>query len=320
MLSCVTGCSPPPSPEARGASTPAPAKTPDEAAAPTPAAEPAPPANTPCADLDECRARCEAKQARACASAAEGLERQWAFSLDEQASLYERGCELGDANACAALGVLVQDGRGRPHDDAKARQIYEQACDDGSGVACFNLALMYRSGNGAPIDDAKATALLAKAVPHYQAACDAGELEWCMNLGFVYEHGYAGEPDIKRAESIYQKACTAGHANSCVNLSLLWLDQGTSPDTALGQLEKACEEDSGLACGALGHVYLKPAPAVTRDPARASTLLEKGCQLGDGRGCTLLAGMLSLGDDLPTDRERAQTLYGSILKAARPDS
>ena len=283
-----------------------------DAAAPT--GGPAQPKGSRCDGLEACEARCASGDAIACTDAGHALDAAWPYDAVAAAEHFDRACTLGDPNGCAALAVLYQDGRGRPHDDARALELYNQACDAGSGVGCFNAGLMHEGGNGAELDRQKSRAAFQRAESNYRRDCDAGGLEWCMNLGFVFEHGYGQTIDLAKARAAYGEGCEGGHPGSCANLALMDL-QPSSPDVAIdpaaakaagARLEALCGEGSALACGIVGHAYLKPDSPLGRDAKRGAELTERACQLGDPRGCTLFAGVLSLGEDMPPDPDRAQ--------------
>ncbi len=58
--------------------------------------------------------------------------------------------EQGDAGAQFNLGVMYDDGRGVPQDDAEAVRGYRRAAEQGYAEAQFNLGLMYLKGRGVP--------------------------------------------------------------------------------------------------------------------------------------------------------------------------
>ena len=119
-----------------------------------------------------------------------------------------------------------------------------------------------------------------------------------------------------------------------MNLSLFQLDASKDTPAALARLDKACTGGSALACGVLGHVYLKPDPvggarcsrarrpcssvpassgtdvaAVSTpgcsawamtfapDPDEAQRFYERGCRLGSSDACFL--GGLRFSRDQP---------------------
>ena len=98
--------------------------------------------------------------------------------LDELHALAEQG----DAVAQFNLGVMYENGRGVPQDDAYAGGWYRLAADQGYADAQFNLGIMYAFGVGMPQD-------YAEAVRWYRLAADQGHAPAQGNLGDMYADG-----------------------------------------------------------------------------------------------------------------------------------
>ena len=64
--------------------------------------------------------------------------------------------EKGNAQDQFSLGVMYNDGRGVPKDEAEAVKWYRKAADQGYALAQFGLGLMYALGQGVPKDEAEA--------------------------------------------------------------------------------------------------------------------------------------------------------------------
>ena len=60
--------------------------------------------------------------------------------------------EQGDAAAQHNLGVMYDEGKGVPQDDAEAVKWYRRAAEQGLADAQYNLGQMYRKGTGVPQD------------------------------------------------------------------------------------------------------------------------------------------------------------------------
>ena len=74
-----------------------------------------------------------------------GVDAQ-APDLEEMRALAEQG----DASAQYRLGIMYEDGRGVPEDDAEAVRWYRLAADQGLVDAQSNLGMMYANGEGVP--------------------------------------------------------------------------------------------------------------------------------------------------------------------------
>ena len=64
--------------------------------------------------------------------------------------------EQGYADAQFNLGVMYDEGRGVPQDDAEAVKWYRKAAEQGDAGAQYNLGVMYGNGLGVPQDYAQA--------------------------------------------------------------------------------------------------------------------------------------------------------------------
>ena len=64
--------------------------------------------------------------------------------------------EAGDAEAQYSLGLIYDNGRGVPQDDAEAVRWYRLAADQGYASALTILGVMYATGQGVPVDDVQA--------------------------------------------------------------------------------------------------------------------------------------------------------------------
>ena len=125
---------------------------------------------------------------------------------------------------------------------------------------------------------------VAKARAFFEYACDAGEMEACYDLALLFEDGQGGvEKDLDKARSLYEKACNA-----------------ESPDPT--------------ACSNLGYMY-KTGSGVEADPAEATELYSRSCELGSLLGCTNYAGRLAAGDGVDRDVAKAEELLANACNS-----
>ena len=89
----------------------------------------------------------------------------------EVATLYRRGCALGDAAGCSGLGQLLAVGRGIPQDSEEASRQLIRACEGAQGDACRVLAGRILN------DQAEGIAMAPRAL--YARACELGDTEGC---------------------------------------------------------------------------------------------------------------------------------------------
>ena len=89
--------------------------------------------------------------------------------------MFEKSCNLGDAQGCANLGIMYDQGSGVKQDATKARELYEKGCEGKISNACFNLGLFREKGLGGKKD-------IAGAKSAYTEACDQGDDDACKKL------------------------------------------------------------------------------------------------------------------------------------------
>jgi TPR repeat protein len=156
---------------------------------------------------------CDSGDARACAGGGRLHERGSGVDKDEvlAADLYARGCKLGSVDGCVDLAQLYLDDRGVPKDPAKATALFEQACDLGAARWCFEAGKRRLEGRGVPTDAARAVGL-------FRRACE-GDAEWvrteaCLLLGELHERGQGVAKDEAIAIQLYGRVCPDGYEHN----------------------------------------------------------------------------------------------------------
>jgi TPR repeat protein len=131
-------------------------------------------------------------------------------SLDTEAAgpgrdcaAWESICRRGDRRSCTFFAECIDHDEGFRRDRAQARRIFEEGCAQGERVACRELATLTMSGDGVPRDEVKAFSLLDK-------ACGLDDPLACAYEGASYEHGLGVERDVERAKVLYRAACQRG--------------------------------------------------------------------------------------------------------------
>lgn len=159
----------------------------------------------------------------------------------------EVACAANDADGCAALGLMRDQGDGGPADLPGAVAAWRMACDGGRIDACNDLGANLADGRGVDRAPVEAAALFGK-------ACDAKIAAACGNLGVVLLTGDGVPADPTAALARLDEACTGGHAPSCVRIGVV-LAKGSK------------------------------APVIKKDKKRAVAAFEAACRLGDGTAC-----------------------------------
>jgi TPR repeat protein len=188
---------------------------------------------------------CDLGVAHACEEAVMDLPRVQPIDEARRRRLAERGCELGDGDACASLAGILGYGIGAPADATQARAALKRACELGHPNGCYDLADLCMRGLGGPVDVPEAQAALRKACDvgstgscrAYAAAldakpptdakawqavlrtmmngCAAGDESGCAAAGRVLAGTRAGPADPKAAKEYLAFACAEGEQDAC---------------------------------------------------------------------------------------------------------
>jgi len=121
----------------------------------------------------------------------------------------------GDPAAEFEVAVRFMDGRGLPHDAAKAVEWYRKAAAQGLAPAQYRLGSLYEKGEGVDRD-------LALARMWYQRAAEQGNRKAMHNLAVLYADGIDGKPDYEKAATWFNQAAEYGLADSQFNLAVLF--------------------------------------------------------------------------------------------------
>lgn len=214
-------------------------------------------AGNPAAAAELYRQACGVDDGAACAllgskytSEGRGVEPDMSTALE----YFQRGCDLGNAVACDAVGQVEAfrasaaeetestaaaiAAAGTAADEAEAAAVdpsepapitfddMQKGCDDGAAIDCLTLGHMYRDGNGAPRDANRAVAM-------YRTACDISKSDdefgsyACHFAGAAFESGEGVPQNLARALVLYQKSCKAGNDDSCEQARVVQLATGS---------------------------------------------------------------------------------------------
>lgn len=189
------------------------------------------------------------------------------------ASLFQRGCELGDLDGCRRLAYALETGSGIAMDGARALQLYTSGCERNHLKSCRMLGKHAMDGTlGLMRDDARALELFVR-------GCDGGELESCNDLGMLHQQGRGVPQDAPRARSLYQRACEGSVAVACTNLGSMMASGQGGPQDYVGALElytRACDAKDALGCNELGGLY-EGGLGVAKNSGRALDLYRRAC-------------------------------------------
>jgi TPR repeat protein len=165
----------------------------------------------------------------------EGVEGVADDETRRAAELFDRGCALGDPDACQGLFLALVDGEGVPADLARAVRMADAQCRAGHVPSCQSFGYFHEEGLGVPQDLARAEAL-------YRQACDAGGALGagsCSNLAeLVAERG-----ELEQAVALSRRGCDLGDARGC-NAGGVFIITGAwpgEPDEGRAMIRRACE-------------------------------------------------------------------------------
>ncbi|MCA9625138.1 MAG: SEL1-like repeat protein, partial [Myxococcales bacterium] len=231
-------------------------------------------------------------------------------------ALMRRGCEGGNAPACASLAKGYYFGKGAERDLGRALRLAVESCDDDARDGCYLAGAIHRDGTGVPVDRALAAAFFERGCVRYHAhschmlgkarlageggpidrrgaatlfrrACNAGVAEACVDLGRSMEEGEGIFQDLDEAQKLYEGACANGVATGCLRAGLFLGAHGSPPDVPLQKrfFEAACKHESGLGCHELAQLEVEGLAPDAEVPKMALEHYEKACRLGVGDGC-----------------------------------
>ena len=118
--------------------------------------------------------------------------------------------EKGDALAQLNLGVMYENGRGVPEDDAEAVRWFRLAAEQGNAFSQSNLGVKYLNGEGVPQDD-------AEAVRWWRLAAEQRYANAQFMLGVMYRFGTGVPEDNVLAYMWWNLAAAQGNENAQEN-------------------------------------------------------------------------------------------------------
>jgi TPR repeat protein len=247
--------------------------------------------------------RCESGDAFACLWISVGKSQ----SSPAAKEALQRGCELGSAVACGALGGSFLFGLGVPQDPAKAITYLKTGCDAGDRWGCHALCEQLTSGRSVPKDEAAARPACEQAFSLFTRSCAHGYGEDCHKLASYYKDGVGVAVDEDKARELevtavepLRAACEAHNALSCWSLAGMYArGVGVPQDLAVAlELERTGDSSSAISC--LLYAYrLRSGRRVERSTARAKAYLQRACDMEHPAACVELIGMLAPAENDP---------------------
>lgn len=163
------------------------------------------------------------------------------------------------------------------------------------------------------------------------AQCDKGDAGSCFNLAWIHRSGKGVEKSPEKADSLYEKACAGGIALGCYyrgDAHMLARMNAAGEDAktehrikAEEYYNKACRAGDGWVCWSISDWYLRDGAIAVfpKDPARAMSLVRRGCDLGYAPACATLAQHLINGKHTKQDVPGAMSLLQRACDAGRDE-
>ena len=130
------------------------------------------------------------------------------------ADFWRARAEEGDALAQVNLGVMYENGRGVPEDDAEAVRWFRLAAEQGNAFSQSNLGVKYLNGEGVPQDD-------AEAVRWWRLAAEQRYANAQFMLGVMYRFGTGVPEDNVLASMWWNLAAAQGNENAQENKDIV---------------------------------------------------------------------------------------------------
>lgn len=120
--------------------------------------------------------------------------------MHKSVQLFQKGCELGNADCCSAGGMELATGKYVEQNVEEARKLLNKACGHvGQSKACNMLGEMYLVGKYGTTKD------LPTAAQYLHKACEGGRALSCRNLALMHLRGEGVEANKETAQKFWDK-------------------------------------------------------------------------------------------------------------------
>ncbi len=189
--------------------------------------------------------------------------------------------DRGHGESCLRLGMMCEEGKGRPRDVEAAFGYYSESFNQGVGMGA------YRAGKIMFLDALDMTEVRDIAITWFEEAINAGIVEAYSAIGDLYSSEFAMGRTIKNDHTAFT-----------------WYMKGAmNHDHA--SMERAATS-------------LRWGYGVPKDKKRAISLYEQAAASGDYLAALQLGDMYETGEGAPKDRRRAMELYLKAYELEEP--
>ena len=238
------------------------------------------------------------------------------------AHYWQKGCFLGNGEACGRLGdlkLLAQEDAVVPDPEQveEGVSLLTRGCTASprSGWSCGALGDYYagryelgqathrgRASNyyalGCSLGDGQSCGLAAsmmlehtgsqeEIIRSYVRGCELDDPYSCESLGAIYTgHSALGvSRNLVRSEAYYTKACALGESSACTGLGRVYARQGRDTRTREAY-DMACTQGDAWGCSLLADIH-----EAAGDDTQARTFYARACELGSVEQCLYLAAL-----------------------------
>ena len=170
------------------------------------------------------------------------------------------------------------------HDEAEALRIFIRNCDPPEGSKHRRYSPSCFSAASLLLGMKRGT----EAVSFFEKACAAGSIEACANLSVMHRRGMAGTAgvDVVKADAFAEQACTGGDSKSCFQMGVSSKSRNDGP-SALHYFEKAYLLGYPWGCSN-AYIMLTRGDGVAVDLERAGRLKELGENVSKSLGLKIV--------------------------------
>ena len=213
---------------------------------------------------------------------------EMALSDPEAVKLAQRGCALGDVEACeVATDAILSD---PSHDESLAYATWRAACEGGIGRLCWAWGLAElaekkaASDGGEPEKEPDSSTRGMSAYAAFVRGCQRGSRPSCYEAAQLRRRG-RGQGGYS-VEDLLLASCPEGedvHWGGCMQLGAIREKNGSG---ALALYERVCEMKVKVGCRHAARLHEKASRSDL-----AEQMYGKGCRLGDTDACMRAAAL-----------------------------
>jgi TPR repeat protein len=247
---------------------------------------------------------------------AEGRRLHAGLRYADEAALYRRAADAGDARGMADLGNMYLNGEGVAKDLSEALRLIRKAADAGDPRGQARLAGMYAQGAAGLSKDFVEALRLAR------QSADAGNDSGQTMMGLIYRNGWGVDRNFEEADRWYRKAAEGGSNAALYDLGLQYArGEGVAqdPSEALRWFRKAADAGNLGGVFQVGLAY-DNGVGVPADKAEAARWYRRAADAGHPYAMDSLGVLYAKGDGVPKDQPEAARWFRMAADLGLPNA